>query len=122
MSSDSHASHKDLAADGGAHHVSPLWLYWGVFGALIVMTVVTVGASYVDFGSANMIIAVAIASVKAFLVAFFFMHLKDDKPFNALVFLAGIFFLGTLFVFTLADQETRNQVDPVHGEIIPTKK
>ena len=106
--------------EGGEHHVDPLWLYWGVFGALLVMTVVTVGASYVDFGAANTIIAVLIASVKAFLVAFFFMHLRHDKPFHTLVFLAGLLFLSFLFLFTLTDQGTRNDVDDMHGKrIVP---
>ena len=98
------------------HHVDPLWLYWGIFGALLVMTVVTVGASYIDFGAANTIIAVIIASIKAFLVAFFFMHLRHDKPFHTLVFLAGLLFLSFLFLFTLTDQGTRNDVDDWHGK------
>jgi caa(3)-type oxidase subunit IV len=84
------------AEGAGAHHVDPLWLYMAIFAALIVMTVVTVGASYVDFGAANTIIAVVIASIKASLVAIFFMHLRHDKPFHSLV-------------------GTRNDVDDMHG-------
>ena len=116
----SSSSHSSAAPDHDAvgHHVDPLWLYLAIFGALIVMTVVTVGASYVDFGAANTVIAVIIASVKAFLVAFFFMHLRHDKPFHTLVFIAGIFFLSFLFLFTLSDQGSRNDVDDMHGKMV----
>lgn len=129
MSSDSHASHDEHdhghddghGHEGGGHHVDPLWLYWGIFGSLLVMTVITVAASYVDFGAANTVIAVLIASVKAFLVAFFFMHLRHDKPFHTLVFTGGLLFLSFLFLFTLADQGTRNDVDTIHGQKIEKK-
>lgn len=53
-----------------------------VFVSLLTLTVITVLASYVHFGSAaiNILIAMLIATVKASLVAVFFMHLKwEDK-------------------------------------------
>jgi cytochrome c oxidase subunit IV len=109
----------DPHAEGhGAHVVDPLWLYLGIFGALIFMTVVTVGASFVDFGAANTPIAVLIATVKASLVAVFFMHLRHDKPFHALVFVSGLVFLSFLFIFTLSDEGTRSDVDPMHDSLI----
>ena len=110
---ESHNAHED-----GEHHVDSLQLYFGVFGALIVLTVVTVGASYVDVGAANTPIAVIIASMKAALVAFFFMHLRHDKPFHALVFVAGLFFLSFLFLFTLTDEGSRGDVDGVNGSLV----
>ena len=121
MSSSSHA-HSD-AHDGHDHvegavhvHIEPMWLYLAIFGALIFMTVVTVGASYIDFGAANTAIAVLIATVKASLVAVFFMHLRHDKPFNALVFVGGLLFLSFLFLFTLTDTGSRGEVDDFHGK------
>ena len=87
---------------------------------LIVMTVVTVAASYVDFGAANTVIAVIIASVKATLVATFFMNLLHDRRFNALIFVSGLIFLSFLFLFTLADTGTRGMVDDVHGTKVPS--
>ncbi|HEU4406619.1 MAG TPA: cytochrome C oxidase subunit IV family protein [Polyangiaceae bacterium] len=106
----------DPEAHAIAHHVDPLWLYLAVFGALIVLTVVTVAASYVDFGRANTVIAVLIATTKALFVAVYFMHLRHDRRFNALVFVSGLFFLSFLFLFTLADTSTRNDVDDYHGK------
>lgn len=103
---------------GSNHHIDPLWLYLAVFGALIFMTVVTVGASYFDFGAANTAIAVLIATVKASLVAVFFMHLRHDKPFHSLVLMSGLLFLSFLFIFSMADIDTRSDVDATHDELI----
>lgn len=108
----------DPEAEAIAHHVDPLGLYLGVFAMLIVLTVVTVGASYLDFGRANTVIAVIIATIKALFVAIFFMHLRHDRRFNALVFVSGLFFLSFLFLFTLADTSTRNDVDDYHGRSV----
>jgi cytochrome c oxidase subunit IV len=108
----------DAKAHEIAHHVDPLWLYLAIFGALIALTVITVGASYVDFGRANTVIAVLIATTKALFVAIYFMHLRHDRRFNALVFVSGLFFLSFLFLFTLADTSTRNDVDEYHGRAV----
>ena len=42
------------------------------------LTVVTVLVSYVNLGLMNVVVALLIASVKASLVALFFMHLKSE--------------------------------------------
>jgi small subunit ribosomal protein S15 len=81
---------------------------------LLILTVVTVGASRIDFGPANMLIAMLIASVKASLVILFFMHVKWDTAINKIVFLSSFLFLSLLFVFTLADQATRRIDHPMH--------
>jgi cytochrome c oxidase subunit IV len=86
-------------------------LYAMILGALLMLTVITVGAAYIDFGSMNTVIALVIASVKASLVALFFMHLKNDK-FNALLFVGGVFFLGVFLIFTLFDIEHRVPLYP----------
>ncbi len=55
--------------------------YLVVFGALLVLTVVTVGVSYLHLPRGRPSPSViAIALVKAALVAMFFMHLKGEKP------------------------------------------
>jgi len=88
----SHDSHDDVR-----HHIRR---YLMVFGALIVGTVFTVWASYIDLGHHwNIILALVIASVKAFLVAGFFMHLVSEKKmiFSILAF-TGFFFVGLMFL------------------------
>ena len=80
------------------HHKS---VYLKVLIVLFVLTVVTVGVSYFDFGSvANAIfIGLTIASVKGFLVAGNFMHLLDEvKPIFWLLILTVVFFIVLFFM------------------------
>ena len=81
---------------------------------LLILTAITVGASYVQFGSsaANVVIALTIATIKAIVVALFFMHLLHDKPVNALAAVAGFLFLGILLLFTLLDIGSRDGLEP----------
>ena len=87
-------------------------MYAGVLGALLVLTVITVGASYFDFGSANIVIAIFIATIKASLVALFFMHLKDDNPVNGMILVSCFMFLGLLLTFCLLDIDNRSLESP----------
>ena len=71
--------------------------------------------SYYDFGAANIIIALLIATMKASLVATFFMHLRHDKLFNTLAFLSAFLFLGIFILLTYDDLGRRGQYDPDYG-------
>lgn len=95
------------AHDSGMHHVIPLKTYLTVFAALIGLTVVTVGASRIDFGVLNTVIAFGIATVKATLVLAFFMHLKYDNMMNRVIILSAAFFLIVLYFFCALDEGTR---------------
>jgi cytochrome c oxidase subunit 4 len=81
--------------------------------ALLILTGITVGASYINFGSntANVAIALGIASLKAILVALFFMHLRWDKPVNGIIAITGFLFLGIFITFDLIDLNNRR--DPI---------
>lgn len=77
------------------HHIAA---YKKVAGALAVLTVVTVLASYVNVGVAlGIVIALIIAVTKGSLVASVFMHLKDEHS-NWLV---GTLMLTVFFWFVL---------------------
>ncbi len=89
------------------HHIIPFDVYIKIFAALIVLTVITVAAAQVDFGAMNVVIAMAIASVKAGLVLAFFMHLKYDDKLYAVMFGTGIFFLVVLYLFCFLDIHSR---------------
>jgi cytochrome c oxidase subunit 4 len=82
--------------------------------SLLILTGITVGASYIHFGSgaANVVVALTIATIKATLVALFFMHLLHDKPVNAIIAAAGFIFLGLFLMFTLLDFDTRENPLP----------
>jgi cytochrome c oxidase subunit 4 len=75
----------------------------GVFGALLVLTVLTVLVAQHDLGKADLSIAMLIATVKATLVAWFFMHLNHDKGVNRLAFLTALIFAGLFLAVTLGD-------------------
>lgn len=89
------------------HHIVPKQVYMNVFYALIVLTVITVAAARVDFGFLNTFIAIGIATVKAGLVAAYFMGLKYDEKLNVVIFVSGFFFLLVLFFFSQLDIITR---------------
>ena len=82
----SHEQHTEHAEHGGPK------LYTRNLIVLLILTAITVGASYVDFGAANVVIALFIASIKATLVALFFMHLISERQVIFLILaLTGIF-------------------------------
>ena len=64
-----------------AHDVSQeVRRYLSVFGALLLLTLVTVAVSYLHLATAPTVaVAISIASLKAALVALFFMHLKTER-------------------------------------------
>jgi caa(3)-type oxidase subunit IV len=120
-----HTTERD---DGQVHvHIASTPFYLGIFGALIVLTLLTVKVSYYDFGSANIVIALVIATMKASLVAAFFMHLRHDKLFNTVAFLAAFLFLALFILLTYDDLGLRNRggndymhfIDPRTGEHAP---
>ena len=90
MSHDAHSAHgKDHAP-----HVLPLKTYILTWVALIVLTILTVAASYFNFGTWNVVIALLIATTKATIVAAIFMHLRYDLKFHAIIFSFSLIFLG----------------------------
>jgi cytochrome c oxidase subunit 4 len=96
-------------------HGGPL-VYGLVLLALLILTVITVGASYIDFGEGltNVIIAMMIASTKGALVALFFMHLRWDKPLSAIIFCTSLFFLGLFLIGTYSDNVSRPPTEPTN--------
>jgi len=82
--------------------VSPK-LYYRIFGALIVLTLVTVGVSFLDLGPFNIVVALGIAFTKAALVALYFMHARTSSRITQLFLGAGLLWLAILLVFTMSD-------------------
>ena len=82
--------------------------------ALLILTAITVGASYINFGSGNIVIALTIATIKATIVALIFMHLLHDKPVNAVIAVAGFLFLGIFLMFDFIDVSSRTDPKPIN--------
>ena len=118
----SHSSH----APAHAHAHSPeevkkhVKVYITIFLALLVGTVVTVSMYYVHFNSMTITITIAlfIATVKALLVAGFFMHLISEKKAIYSTLAVTIFFFAAMMYLILW---SRGQV-PRGTEYLPTKQ
>ncbi len=91
-------------------HIVPMGTLIAVFVSLLILTGVTVGVAQVDLGDLNVVVALAVATVKASIVALFFMHLKYDARFN-LVILVGATFFAVLFVAFLVFDTVQYQPD-----------
>lgn len=74
-----------------------------VFFALIVGTALTVGAYFLEIESVKLTVALAlfIASIKAFLVAGYFMHLIDERKMIYCILGSTVFFFIALMGITL---------------------
>jgi cytochrome c oxidase subunit IV len=68
-------------------------------------------------GMTNVIIAMLIASIKASLVALFFMHLIWDKPMAAIIFCSSLFFLGLFLIGCYTDQVARPMLEPTNLKV-----
>jgi cytochrome c oxidase subunit IV len=90
-----------------SEHVVPVKLYVTVFLALIFLTGLTTGVAYIDLGTFNTVVALAIAATKMMLVVLFFMHVKYISGMTRVVIVAGIFWLAIMITLTLADELTR---------------
>ncbi|MCB0338068.1 MAG: cytochrome C oxidase subunit IV family protein [Bdellovibrionales bacterium] len=88
-------------------HIVPFKIYVRVLSLLIILTAITVGAAYFDFGNWNLVVAMIIASVKATLVAMFFMHLKFESPITWVYALIPIFLLAVLLAGLFIDNPFR---------------
>lgn len=82
-------------------HILPFGLLTRIWLALLVLTGITVGVAEFDFGYLNVLAAMSVATTKALLVVFFFMHLKYENKvlgfFVLLVFVILAIFIGFTF-------------------------
>ena len=89
-------------------HAHPgLRTYLAVFVALLVLTGVTVAAAFVDLGPVNTPVAMGVASLKAFLVLVWFMHLKVSHRLGWVFVGAGLLMLLLLIGFAVIEGFTR---------------
>ena len=88
--------------------ITPTRTYYSVFAALIALTLLTVGVSFLELGAWHTTVGVLIGVVKATLVGLFFMHLLHTSKASWLAVLAGLFWLGILMTLTLSDYLSRH--------------
>ena len=103
----------DVPVNQTAHdepHVAPLWIMYGVFALLLLLTAATVGARQVNLGALNIWIALGLAVVKSLLVALFFMHLWWDSKLNQIVLVIALLALALFIGIAVLDS---HQYQPI---------
>ncbi|HEX6159177.1 MAG TPA: cytochrome C oxidase subunit IV family protein [Thermoanaerobaculia bacterium] len=98
-----HAEHDHPSDHHHDHHNDPESIrkevrrYLYVLGALAVLTVITVGVSYLKLPTWQAVaLALVIASIKGSLVAAFFMHLLSERRLIYGVLILTVFFFGMM--------------------------
>ena len=104
------------------HHISPVSSYVKIFGALIFLTLLTIGAYQVHLGALNLVVAIVIATIKAAFVVVYFMHMKYEAKFNVLIFVSSILFGAIFLAYTLNDTANRAKVDEFNGATIDPER
>ena len=88
-------------------HLSPKSTYYAIFGALMVLTALTVGVAFLQLGVLNFPVAIAIAITKATLVILFFMHAKYSSTLTKMFVGTAFFFLFIMLGLTMTDYLSR---------------
>lgn len=82
--------------------------YWMVFAVLVVLTILTVGASRLPISEPwHTLLALVIATIKGGFVLLIFMHVLYSTRLTWIVALGGIVWLVILFGFTFSDYVSR---------------
>jgi cytochrome c oxidase subunit IV len=93
-------------SENGHHVVSPK-IYATILAALLLGTWITVQAAKIDLGRWNIVLALAIATIKMTLVILFFMHGKYSSKRTQLVIISGFFWLAIMLGLTMTDYKAR---------------
>jgi cytochrome c oxidase subunit 4 len=103
-----------------SEHIVSKKVYFVIFGALMVGTVLTAAAAFKDldhilFTGANTVVALTIAVIKATLVVLYFMHVRYSTRLTWVIVIAGFFWLAIMFALTMADYMSRPDVRQITG-------
>jgi cytochrome c oxidase subunit IV len=91
-------------------HVAPKSLYYLIFGALMIGTLLTVLVAKFDLGALNNVVMLTVACTKALLVVLYFMHVRWSSRLTWVVATSGFLWLILLFGMTLSDYMSRGWV------------
>lgn len=112
-----------MSANHQENHVAPLSLYYGVFGALVFLTFVTVFISVgfthfgIHVGQYSIVLALAVAAVKAILVGAIFMHLLHEDKLIHLILMTTALFMALFFGMVLLDTQNRGAVTHIEDNM-----
>ena len=95
-------------SEGGHDHGTKS--YFVVWAILLICTGLTVWTGYMDLGKINLPLALSIATLKASLVIWYFMHMKDAAGTNRIVFVTSFVFMLVMIFGVFGDLWTRSQM------------
>ena len=104
-----HTAHQN----GGHHHSTKA--YFVVWVILLACTVLTVVTGYMDLGKVNLPLALTIATVKASLVVWYFMHMREAAGTNRIVFITSFVFMFVMIFGVFGDLWTRSEMSLPSG-------
>ena len=85
------------------------------FVALLALTTLTFGLSFLDLGAWNTVLAMIIGVVKSVLIVLWFMHMLEHRNSSRIAFAVAVGLAACLVAFTVLDVRTRSpdsNVDP----------
>ena len=93
---------------GAVDHIVPLKMLIGTCASLLFLTAVTVWVAELDFNimnipSANLFVALTVATVKVVIVSMIFMHLRWDRSFIGFIFVMSCILVFLFIGFALTD-------------------
>jgi cytochrome c oxidase subunit 4 len=88
-------------------HIVPYKLYLLVLSGLIVLTLISVGVTYIELANLTVFTAIFLASVKSILVLVFFMHLKFDNKILQILVTAVFILIALVLFITFLDYNFR---------------
>ena len=106
-------------AELGLGHTVPIHIYNKVFISLILLTLLTVWAATQPVGViAHIFFAILIATVKASIVTYFFMHLKYEKMTTWIIAICPFVIFSLLVLGTLGDLMVKEA--PLPSSVVKT--
>jgi cytochrome c oxidase subunit IV len=90
-----------------SQHIVSKKIYFAIFAALMIFTLITIEAAFIDMGKLNTVVALTIAVCKATLVILFFMHVRYSTKLTWIVIASGFFWLVILITLTMSDYLSR---------------
>ncbi len=85
------------------HHIVPFKVYFYVLLALLALTGISVAVTQIELGTLTVTVALLLATIKASLVLVYFMHLKFDNRFFAIMVTGVIILIAIVIFITFLD-------------------
>lgn len=84
-------------------HIVPYKTYLFVLFALLALTGISVAVTQIELGTLTVMVALLLATIKASLVLIYFMHLKFDSRFFAVMVSSVILLIAIVLFITFLD-------------------